>query len=215
MSRERILARVRAALGTPTAHHPERPAPAPPAAGQLPGDPVALLRDRCVALGARWREASGLPALAGAVAALAPPGGVVWVPERGAPSLDSDGAAAAIAALGVRVVRQPDRAGAAAAALGLTGVDVAVAESGTLVLLARPGGGRLPSVLPPVHVAVVTRSVVVHSLGEGLARVGRQLAAGEGSAAVLISGPSRTGDIEGRLVVGVHGPGEIHVLLLD
>lgn len=215
MSRDRILARVRAALREASGHHPERPAPPAPAGYSALSDPLVLLRDRCLALGVQWHEVPDLPAVARAVAALAPPGRVVWVPERTAPPLDPDRTAAAIESLGVRVVRRPARAEAADVAVGLTGVDLAVAESGTLLALARAGGGRLPSVLPPIHVAVVERRAVVGSLGDGLRSIAQRLASGETSAALLISGPSRTGDIEGRLVVGVHGPGELHVLLLD
>ncbi len=213
MSRDRILARVRAALRAVSGHHPERPAPPAPPGDASPGDPVVLLRDRCLALGVRWHDVADLAALARTTATLAPPGGVVWVPERMAGPLDPDRTAAAIESLGVRVVRRPERAEAAEVAVGLTGVDLAVAESGSLLALARAGGGRLPSVLPPIHVAVVERRAVVASLGDGLRWVAHQLASEETSAAWLISGPSRTGDIEGRLVVGVHGPGELHVVL--
>lgn len=95
----------------------------------------------------------------------------------------------------------------AAADLGISGVDVAVAETGTLVLHARPGQGRLVTCLPPVHLAVMTLDALVADLFHLPARW-RALR----SSAHLITGPSRTADIELSLTRGVHGPAEVHVL---
>ena len=103
----------------------------------------------------------------------------------------------------------------AAADLGISGVDVAVAETGTLVLHAGPGRGRLVTCLPPVHLAVLTLDALVADLFHLSARwrasggeAGRSLR----SCAHLITGPSRTADIELSLTRGVHGPAEVHVL---
>lgn len=95
----------------------------------------------------------------------------------------------------------------AAADLGISGVDVAVAETGTLVLHAGPRRGRLVTCLPPVHLAVLTLDALVADLFHLPARW-RALP----SAAHLITGPSRTADIELSLTRGVHGPAEVHVL---
>ena len=69
------------------------------------------------------------------------------------------------------------------------------------------------SLLPPCHIAVIERSKILENLDE-LLDVCRQPAA-QSSAVVLITGPSRTADIEMRLVRGVHGPGEIHVVIVN
>ena len=99
--------------------------------------------------------------------------------------------------------------------IGVTGVDYAVAETGTAVLLPRKGVSRLVSLLPPVHVAVVQRGEVLPSLDELFTLQRREFLAGEmGSYMTLISGPSRSADIEYTLVTGVHGPGEVHMVLL-
>jgi len=76
-----------------------------------------------------------------------------------------------------------------------------------------PGQGRLASVIAPVHLTVLTRSRLVPALTDFLAVAGEALAARKASAAILITGPSRTADIEGQLIVGVHGPREVHCIL--
>ena len=99
--------------------------------------------------------------------------------------------------------------------IGVTGVDYAIAETGTAVLLPRKGVSRLVSLLPPVHVAVVQRGEVLPSLDELFTLQRRDFLAGEmGSYMTLISGPSRSADIENTLVTGVHGPGEVHMVLV-
>ena len=106
------------------------------------------------------------------------------------------------------------RVAIAAAEVGLTEAEYGVAESGTLVLLHRPGEGRAISLLPPVHVAVVRAA----DLLPDLAALFRRLATDPGypaSAVTLITGPSRTGDIEFVITKGVHGPREVHIVLVE
>ena len=107
---------------------------------------------------------------------------------------------------------------AAAAAMGVTGVDYAIAETGSAVVLPRRGLSRLVSLLPPVHVAVVRSQDVVEGLEDVF--VLRRLAYHHGNRDMgsymnFITGPSRTADIEQQLVVGVHGPIEAHMVLLE
>jgi L-lactate dehydrogenase complex protein LldG len=109
------------------------------------------------------------------------------------------------------------RAAAAAADLGLTGLDLAIAETGTLVLRSGPGRPRSTSLLPPYHLAVFDREALV----ETLQQLGVFLEAwhaddaGSGGAINLITGPSRTADIELTLTRGVHGPREVHAIFVD
>jgi len=96
---------------------------------------------------------------------------------------------------------------------GLTDVWAAVAETGSLVLRASTGHGRAASLVPAVHVAVVRRDQVVADLIDLM----RHLDATEGGTAggvILVTGPSKTADIEMNLVVGVHGPGEVYVFVV-
>ena len=102
-----------------------------------------------------------------------------------------------------------------AADIGITGVDYAIAETGSAVLLPRKGVSRVVSLVPPVHIAVVESGQVLPSLDE-LFTLRRQdfLDGDMGSYMNLISGPSRSADIEYQLVTGVHGPGEVHMVLV-
>ncbi len=98
------------------------------------------------------------------------------------------------------------------AACGITGADYALADTGTLVLLASPQEARLISLLPPLHIAIVEHERLLTGLDELLSIL--PYPAEQTSSMVLITGPSRTADIEQILVRGVHGPGEIHVVLV-
>ena len=99
--------------------------------------------------------------------------------------------------------------------LGITGVDYAIAETGTCVLLPRKGVSRLVSLLPPAHVAVVEKGQVLPGLDELFTLRRREfLHDNLGSYMNLITGPSRSADIEYQLVTGVHGPGEVHMILV-
>lgn len=107
---------------------------------------------------------------------------------------------------------------AAVADIGVSGVDYALADTGTLVLLARKGQARSISLLPPVHIAVMRPEQLISGLSD-LFPLLRGEAEAEGrdlsSAITFITGPSRTADIELTLVVGVHGPQQLHVVLLE
>lgn len=97
--------------------------------------------------------------------------------------------------------------------IGLTTAEWAVAETGSIIVTAAPGQGRTATLLPPVHVAVLPASRVLGTVEEAISEYA---GAGTGLPSNLAfhSGPSRSGDIEQSLTIGVHGPGEVHVLLV-
>jgi len=100
---------------------------------------------------------------------------------------------------------------AASAEVGVTAADFALAETGTLALLTKPGQERSLSLLPPVHLAVVRRDQIIagiENLFPALDQIGADF-----RGLTLVSGPSLTGDIEMVLVLGMHGPGRLIVLL--
>jgi L-lactate dehydrogenase complex protein LldG len=100
--------------------------------------------------------------------------------------------------------------------IGISGVDWLIAETGTIVIGAAVREPRSLSLLPPVHVAVATRSQIVADLFDLFdALSSKSHGNGMTSCVTLITGPSKTGDIELQLVTGVHGPGEVHVVLID
>lgn len=226
---EAILKAIRNSLRTavlPQAGH-ERPArPSPPAAmPQAHIDPIRL-RDAFVAevqalSGQAYTPAGQAQAMeillnivrgSGAETALA------WDEEY----LPLPGVREALTAAGVRILDAtlPDEEQARAARLdglegatvGVTGALAGLADTGSLVLVSGSGRGRLASLLPPVHVALLPLASLYPSMAAFLAA--HPGAARQASNLVFISGPSRTADIEKTLTLGVHGPRELHVVLL-
>lgn len=98
---------------------------------------------------------------------------------------------------------------------GITGVESAIAETGTLVCSSGPGRPRGLSLVPPLHVALVRKSQIVADLIDHLRLSPASPPAELSSSTVFITGPSKTADIEGVLITGVHGPREVHILLID
>ncbi|KAA3659230.1 MAG: hypothetical protein DWQ10_09255 [Calditrichaeota bacterium] len=98
-------------------------------------------------------------------------------------------------------------------ATGLTGADFLVARTGSIVLRTNSAGGRRLSVLPPLHIVVATVAQLVPSLDAALQN--RGFREGDWSYGTIITGPSRTSDIEKILVLGAHGPKRLALILLD
>ena len=101
-----------------------------------------------------------------------------------------------------------------AAEIGITSTDIAIAETGSLLVASGPGHERVVSLLPPVHVAIVGRRQIVPDLIDAVSWLGNQGADNLASNVTLISGPSKTGDIELQLTTGVHGPGHWYVIVI-
>jgi len=97
--------------------------------------------------------------------------------------------------------------------LGITGCLCAIAETGTLVVTSSKDTPTATTLLTDTHVAVVREGDVVSGMEEALARV-RAAHGGMPRAINMISGPSRTGDIEQTIVLGAHGPYRVHILLV-
>jgi L-lactate dehydrogenase complex protein LldG len=100
-----------------------------------------------------------------------------------------------------------------AADLSVTGADYLIAETGSVVYLSRGAEPRSASLLPPVHVVVATTNQLLPDLFDLFERLPPTTAALPACVSI-ITGPSKTGDIELKLVTGVHGPGELHVVLV-
>ncbi len=121
----------------------------------------------------------------------------------GVPCIDR----AALEAAGVRV--QLDAADAIRA--GITGALAGIVETGSIVVTGGPGRPLTASLLPGFHIAVLAVEQLVPTVADALALP----AVHEASAGAIITGPSRTADIEMTLTLGVHGPGELHVILVS
>ena len=104
------------------------------------------------------------------------------------------------------------RARAFKAQMGITTVDHAVVNTGTLALSAGPGRPRSVSLLPSVHLALVRESQLVDRIGTAFESY-RGAGKAPPSAVHFITGPSRTSDIENDLTIGVHGPAAVSVII--
>ncbi len=100
---------------------------------------------------------------------------------------------------------------------GITDVHAALAETGTLVCSSgsAPGSSRGMSLVPPAHVALVRAHDILPDMLDFYARLRGLPAAELPSNIAFITGPSKTADIEGELITGVHGPGEVHIILIE
>ncbi len=127
---------------------------------------------------------------------------------------DEMGLQLALRARGVDLVPVP-QAGARAAELcvGLTVAELAIAESGTLLVGGEPGGWGLATILPWVHIAVLRARDIAPDIATAFEEFGLRFAAGQRNW-VWISGPSRTADIVQQLVMGIHGPNALHVIIV-
>jgi L-lactate dehydrogenase complex protein LldG len=96
--------------------------------------------------------------------------------------------------------------------IGITAVDFLVARTGSIVLSAATAGGRRLSVLPPFHIAIATTEQLVISLDEAFRIYHECGESNRSSYATVITGPSRTSDIEKILVLGAHGPKRLAVI---
>lgn len=108
---------------------------------------------------------------------------------------------------GISTIWGPDPAVRA----GITGALAGIAQTGSLLLISGAGQTLTASLIPEVHVVVLKASRILPTLADALAKPEIRTA----SAGVVITGPSRTADIEMTLTIGVHGPSELHVFLID
>jgi L-lactate dehydrogenase complex protein LldG len=96
--------------------------------------------------------------------------------------------------------------------VGISECEALVAQTGSIVVTSRTCGGRALSCLPPHHVVLAQRRQMVRDLGAALALVKEKFASNTPSMISIITGPSRTGDIERILVLGAHGPRKLTVI---
>src|SRR5690606_18310272 len=101
--------------------------------------------------------------------------------------------------------------------VGASAAQWGIAETGSLVLESQHERHRLVSLIPRIHVALLPADRICETLGEALSRVRDGAEAGEvpSAAITLVTGPSRTSDIELTLAIGVHGPQELHVIVME
>lgn len=222
-ARDAILARVRAAAATAALPRLRGPAPSANPPPMAPGSLLPAFIQEATAVGCLThgpmpdeeavevvvsilREAHAHELVAWAAADLPAPGLGDALIERGFQFLDE--------------TLPSDRGGRAAQLakldevdVGLTGALAGLADTGSLVLASGAGRARLAWLLPPVHVALLPVNRLYASLSEFLS--GQPEAVAASANVAVVTGPSRTGDIEQVLTRGVHGPGTLHVVLLS
>jgi len=105
------------------------------------------------------------------------------------------------------------------ATVGISGANMAIAETGTIVLVTNEGNADLTTTLPPVHIALFGFDKLVATLEDAVAVLRMLPRSGTGQVMTSyvnwITGPSRSADIEQSLTIGVHGPREMHCVILD
>jgi L-lactate utilization protein LutC len=220
-SRQRVLERVRHAAeeGNRAGHAP--PLPERGNAGYQGGGPDEAARfcDECTAAGGTVHRAANTETALACVLNLVQAKEARRVLLGHESILEELGLVERLCGLGIEVWR-PDEADSRdareplfAADIGISGVDYLIAETGSVVVASQPNHPRSLSLLPPVHIAVARSEQIVPDLFDLLNtdKFGNPPALP--SCLTFITGPSKTGDIELRLVTGVHGPGEVHVIL--
>mgnify|MGYP000513047026 CR=1 FL=1 len=111
------------------------------------------------------------------------------------------------------ITRADDPESIKAAASGITAGTLAIADYGSVLIESTPPEAELVSLYADTHVAVVRESDIVSSMTDALAELGPRLREGSGNA-IVATGPSATADM-GALVEGVHGPGDVHVVIVE
>jgi L-lactate utilization protein LutC len=181
-------------------------------------DPITRLSDEITAAGGKAHVVADSASAISTVVDLVRHFGARRVLLGGGAFIDTLPLAAALSSLGAEVHRTASLSNAEtrevffAAEIGITGIDHVIAETGTLALTTRPDQPRSASLLPPFHIAVAHRRQILPDLFDLFTGRWKE---GLPACLSLITGPSKTGDIELRLVTGVHGPGEVHLVLVD
>ena len=111
---------------------------------------------------------------------------------------------------GIKAIENASRAELFSSDIGITSAQWAIAETGTLVLESGAERHRLVSLVPPVHVCVLSAGSIRQSMTEILEIANTDV----NRAITFVTGASRTSDIELTLAIGVHGPGELHVIVI-
>jgi L-lactate dehydrogenase complex protein LldG len=213
VSREAVLARVRAAL------HREGPDDEARAAAHaylaarrqgprpaLPADLVQRFLDRAADMSSTTERVGAIESVPAAVARYAANAGVPSARAVCWPEFASLDWRAAGVSVDVRPTLGEDE-------LGITGCFCAIAETGTLVFASSGDTPSATFLLPETHVAIVRGTQIVAGMEDAFARL-REERAQMPRALNLVSGPSRTGDIEQTIVLGAHGPRRLHVVLV-
>ena len=212
-AREDILGKVQQALGRRPGSPVAPISPTARIAPRTPGEPEAEIAQLLAEIGKLngvTRRLTSRDELRTALAELVKAEDVKRATLWTTPDLAAWEVAGSLEALGVEIVSpQADKHLVAACELGVTGVDAALPETGTLQLLSSPERPRVVSLLPRVHLAIFTPAVLRGDLHQAFA------SARNAGYSVFVTGPSRTSDIELTLTLGVHGPKSLYAWVMN
>jgi L-lactate dehydrogenase complex protein LldG len=220
-AREQILSKIRSALAGAVSAGPTKPSTPLNQEGTDRAALVEKFSDELTRIGAKVYRAKDLAGVADLICSLAAKSESNQIVGWSAKSPEFAELGEELEQRGITILFDGDSTpeeflGAAErAGIGVTSVDYAIADTGTLVVTSGPGKARSASLLPPTHVAIVSPDRIVPGLQHVFARLNPTQVAEALSAVTFITGPSRTADIELTLVVGVHGPQELHVVVMD
>jgi L-lactate dehydrogenase complex protein LldG len=223
--REAILGRIREALRVPAPRpHDGHDGVSVPAdqvqqsRAWLPAVPadadgqLVLFQKNCVQLRTDLQLVTGVEEAAKMLASLRQAHGWITAAAHHHPLLDP-----IVASLELETLfpeQRPDQMSLERCSVGITACDCLIAQTGSILLTTRSAGGRALSVLPPHHVVVAQANQLVPDLPAAFELLFVRYSDNFPSFATLITGPSRTGDIERILVLGAHGPRNLTVILI-
>jgi L-lactate dehydrogenase complex protein LldG len=221
-ARSEILNRVREALRAPTKLH-RTPTDAAPPAADLPDwlppvgpsyeDRLALMQDRSAALKTEFFVTTSVEDAATKLRRIEIAEGWRSLAVQSDPLVEA--VAGSCTARRLSLVADYDRQQLEECDAGVTACDAIVAQTGSVLLTCRSAGGRVLSVLPPHHVVVARKEQLIADLPQAFALLAARYGGDWPSFMTLITGPSRTGDIERILVLGAHGPKRLTVFLVE
>lgn len=120
-----------------------------------------------------------------------------------------------VAAVSAQLSDRLTHTGLAGCDVSITGCEYLVARTGSIVLSAAKPSGRSASVYAPIHICIAYTSQLVYDIRDALQAAREKYGTDIPSLITLATGPSRTADIEKTLVVGVHGPKEVYLFLVE
>jgi L-lactate dehydrogenase complex protein LldG len=225
--RDAILARIREALARPSirpgagpiphlraaAPHADGPNRWLPKAGETFTERLDLFRANAAQLKAEFHLLATPTDVAARVQALRDAGS--WSRIASHSGRWSDLACGAAALPVVRTDSPFDRNALETCDAAITECDALIAQTGSVLVTGRSAGGRALSVLPPHHVVIATAAQLVPDLPTAFELLKKKYAPDYPSFISLITGPSRTGDIERILVLGAHGPRQLTILCVQ
>jgi L-lactate dehydrogenase complex protein LldG len=174
---------------------------------------LAAFEGRCRRLGVAVHRTKGRDLVAAIVGVLREKGvrSAMVADDLGS---ERDGVLAAIGEAGIELIAGATAREAEPAEAGVSRAHLAIAETGSVVVSGNALQPRLATMIVPLHVVVVDEPKVVASLDEAGAEIEELMTSGTRYVS-LVTGPSRTADVEKTLAVGVHGPREVTVVLVE